>query len=158
MVARDAKIDGLFPLITDLPKERADLKQVLVWYKYQPRLEKRFEQLKTVFEVRPVFLKKVERVEAFLVLYFIALMVQALVERQLRLAMRTSGVATLPLYPERRRCKAPTAERIFELFAGLRRHRLLQGQKELDRFYDKLTPLQEKVLELLGVVPAAFQT
>jgi transposase len=156
IVVWDAKIDGLFPLITDLPRERADLKQVLLWYKYQPRLEKRFEQLKNVFEVRPVFLKKVERVEAFLLLYFITLIVQALIERQLRLAMERSGVAELPLYPERRLCKAPTAERVLELFQEVRRHRLLRGDEEVDRFYDKLSPLQEKVLELLGVARAAF--
>jgi len=156
VVAWDAKTDGLFPLITDVGKDRADLKQVLLWYKYQPHLEKRFEQLKTVFNVRPVFLKKVERVESFLVLYFITLIVEALIERQLRRGMKMAGVAELPLYPEQRLCKAPTAERILELFGGLRRHRLLQGGKEVARFQDKLPTSGTEVLDLLGVNREAF--
>jgi transposase len=36
-IAWDSKIDGLFPLITDM--EEATLKQVLLWYKFQPKLE-----------------------------------------------------------------------------------------------------------------------
>lgn len=156
LVVADTKADGLFPLVTDLPNERANLKQVLLWYKFQPRLEKRFEQLKTVFEVRPVFLKKVERVEAFLLLYFVALIVESLIERELRQEMKKAGVRELPLYPERRLCKAPTAERVLELFSGLRRHRLLNEDKELKRFPESLTPLQKDVASLLGVPPSAF--
>lgn len=63
---------------------------------------------------------------------------------------------TVPLYPEQRLCKAPTAERILELFGGLRRHRLLQGGKEVDRFQDKLPTSGTEVLDLLGVNREAF--
>jgi len=148
-IAWDSKIDGLFPLITDM--KEATLQQVLLWYKFQPKLEKRFEQLKTVFEVRPVFLKSVARVEAYLLLYYIALTVEALVERELRQAMKAEGIDMLPLYPEKRLCKAPTAERVLELFGGHRRHRLIESGREVDRFHDDLPPLQRKVLRLLDV-------
>jgi len=155
-VAYDAKIDGLFPLLTDLDK--ATPKQVLLWYKHQPRLEKRFEQLKTVLGVRPVYLKKVERVEAYLLLYFVALVVAALIERDLRRAMKQQHVPMLPLYPEKRDCQAPTAERVLELFANLRRHRLLQEGKEVHRFRDELSRTQRQVLRLLGVPTDSFLT
>ena len=65
-------------------------------------------------------------------------------------------MAELPLYPEQRLCKAPTAERILELFGGLRRHRLLQGGKEVARFQDKLPTSGTEVLDLLGVNREAF--
>lgn len=148
-IAWDSKIDGLFPLITDI--KEATLQQVLLWYKFQPRLEKRFEQLKTVFEVRPVFLKSAARVEAYLLLYYIALTIEALVEREIRRAMKAEAIDMLPLYPEKRLCKAPTAERVLDLFAGLRRHRLFESGREVNRFHDDLAPLQRKVLRLLDV-------
>ena len=43
--------------------------------------QKRFEQLKTVHEIAPVFLKNEARIEALFTVYFLALMVQALIER-----------------------------------------------------------------------------
>ncbi|CAB1063938.1 hypothetical protein D1BOALGB6SA_8723 [Olavius sp. associated proteobacterium Delta 1] len=37
-------------------------KQVLKAYKYQPRLEKRFSQFKTVHNAAPLLFKKIERI------------------------------------------------------------------------------------------------
>ncbi|MGF6919743.1 hypothetical protein [Paraburkholderia sp. 40] len=42
------------------------------------------------------------RIEAFFTLYFLALLVQALIERELRLAMKRANIDELPLYPEQR--------------------------------------------------------
>jgi hypothetical protein len=44
-------------------------------------IEKRFEQIKTVQQIAPVFLKNPGRIEALFTLYFLALLVQALIER-----------------------------------------------------------------------------
>lgn len=159
LVAWDAKTDGLFPLMTDLKlteRKEADLTQVLRWYKYQPRLEKRFEQFKTVLGVRPVWLKSAARIEAYCLLFFIALLVDALIERELRRAMRDAKIKELPLYREARLCQAPTAERVLDLFSGFRRHRLFEGVREVNRFTDALSPLQRQVLRLLGVAPTAY--
>ena len=45
-------------------------------------------------------------------IYFFALMVQALLERELRHALQDSEYDSLPLYPEHRACRAPTTRRI----------------------------------------------
>jgi hypothetical protein len=90
---------------------------VLEAHKEQPKIEKRFEQTKTVHEIAPVFLKNEDRVEAFFFLYFIALLVQALIERELRNAMAERGIEELPLYPEERKCRRPTTEQVFRLFS-----------------------------------------
>jgi hypothetical protein len=42
------------------------------------------------------------RIEALFTLYFLALLVQALIERELRLAMARQKIEELPLYPEQR--------------------------------------------------------
>src|SRR5262245_4149697 len=61
-------------------------------YKYQPFLEKRHEQLKSVFGVAPVWVKSPRRVASLLWLYFVVELVQALVEREMRRQMARWGV------------------------------------------------------------------
>ncbi len=81
--------------------------------------------------------------------YFIALTLNALIERELRLTMAKKGIRSLALYPEERMCKCPTTERIIDLFSNLRRHRLLDEGNEIKCFYDPISGLQEQVLDLL---------
>ena len=56
-------------------------------YKYQPRLEKRFQQFKHIHHGASLLFKKLERIEATMFAFFIALMIQALIERQVRQTM-----------------------------------------------------------------------
>jgi transposase len=96
-IAYDQKSDGMYPLLTN--DRSLSPAQVLEAYKGQPKIEKRFEQLKTVHEIAPVLLKNEARIEAFFTLYFLALMVQALIERELRQAMKRQSIEKLPIYP-----------------------------------------------------------
>jgi transposase len=150
----DAHTDGLFPLITNAEDLTAGA--LLEKYKYQPRLEKRHEQLKTVYAVAPVFLKSPARIEALLLVYFLALLVDALIERELRRAMKAAGLSALPLYPETRACEAPTTARVFDLLRDLRRHELFRGGRLVETFPPTLTALHQEVLKLLGVPVSAY--
>ena len=152
----DAKSDGMFPLITNdrvLPAGK-----ILEAYKFQPRLEKRHEQWKSVEGVAPVWLKSVVRVEAVLFLYFIALLVQSLLEREVRRAMKREKLDELPLYPEDRACKAPSTERILDLFEPLQRHRLYEQERLRETFEPELSPLQRQIMRLLRVPASAFES
>jgi transposase len=53
-LATEAVSDGVFPLITN--DRKLSEQELLLAYKGQPVIEKRFEQLKTEVEVAPVFL------------------------------------------------------------------------------------------------------
>ena len=64
---------------------------LLLAYKQQPTIERRFEQLKTDFVVAPVYLKEVSRIQALLCVYFFVLLVESLLERELRRAMEREG-------------------------------------------------------------------
>jgi transposase len=104
----DRKSDGMYPLLTN-DRELAPA-QVLEAHKNQPSIEKRFEQTKSVFEIAPVLLKNEGRIEALFYLYFIALVVQALIEREIRRAMKRENIEAVPLYPEERENKRPTCD------------------------------------------------
>jgi transposase len=154
-LAREAACDGLFPLMTN--DEALSPEEALGKYKYQPFVEKRHEQLKSVFDVAPVWLKNVGRIESLLWLYYVVELTQALVEREVRRRMEGAGVASLALYPEGRASEAPTTERVLAALEGHRRHRLLDGQGvEVRRFHDELSQAAREVLELLGVDRAPY--
>jgi transposase len=155
-IKASATVDGIFPLITDLPVERISPLEILSIYKYQPFVEKRHEQLKTVAGVVPVNFKTPERIEAYLFLYFIAVTVHALIERQVREAMKARGLKSIPLYPEERKCRAPTADKILGLFEPLRRHRLFESGRPVKTFWDELTDVQRTILELLQIPTSAY--
>lgn len=151
----DRKSDGMYPLLTN--DRRLSPTQVLAAHKGQPKIEKRFEQTKTVHEIAPVLLKNEGRVEALFTLYFLALLVQALIERQLRRAMTAVELTHLPLYPEERQCRHPTAEQILRLFSHTQRSVLLEGPQIVQVFHPQLTDLQRQVLHLLDVPEQAFR-
>lgn len=154
-VAYDAKTDGCFPLVTN-DRELSDV-EVLAAYRYQPNLEKRHHELKSVLELAPVRLHSPARIEGLACCEFIALLCQCLIEREVRAAMAREGIASLPLYHEGRAAKAPTAPRIFDLFAEAARHRLLSPGGELVQVFEpELSELQCQVLGLLGVPEGAY--
>lgn len=150
----DAKTDGMFPLITN--DHNLSAGDLLRTYKYQPQLEKRHEQLKTVCEVLPVFLKRVVRIESLLTVSCLALLVNALIEREIRRGMKAQGICSLPLYPEERLCRAPTTDRLLDLFSDLNKHALFDGKKLVQVFHPTLSELQKEVLNLLGVPFSAY--
>lgn len=151
----DHNSDGMYPLMTN--DRSLSPAQVLQAHKGQPMIEKRFEQVKTVHQIAPVLLKDEGRIEALFTLYFLALLVQALIERELRLAMQRDNIGELPLYPEQRQCARPTTEQILRLFSLAERHKLVQNGHTAQVFAAQLTDLQRQVLTLLGVSQRAFE-
>ncbi len=148
-VAEDALSDGIFPLVTNVVDFTA--LELLHAYKRQPVIEKRFSQLKTDFEVAPVYLKAVHRIQSLLCMYFFALLVEALLERELRQAMQAGGIEALPMYPEGRACRWPTARRVIDLFEHVQRHTLEHPGHPPEVMVTELTRLQRKILKLLGL-------
>ena len=148
----EARCDGVFPLITN--DRTMTERELLLAYKQQPAIERRFEQLKTDFAVAPVYLKEASRIQALLCVYFFVLLVEALLERELRQAMERSGIEDLPLYPEGRACRRPTARKVIDLFEDMQRHTLTSATGPPVVFITELTRLQRKVLQLLGMSDA----
>jgi transposase len=155
-VQEEEKTDGVFPLITNLDAEAYPAKKVLHIYKFQPFLEKRHTQLKTYQEIAPVYLKKAERVVAFLHVHVMALMVGSLIERRLRQSMRKRNLQSLPIYPEDRPCASPTIFDIVRLFKNVERYEVTSGD-EILIFPAELSKIQKEVLNLLSINLAAYQ-
>jgi transposase len=154
-IAYDRKSDGMYPLLSN-DRTLTDA-QILEAHKRQPTIEKRFSQSKSVFEIAPVFLKNEGRIEALFYLYFLVLLVQALIERELRRAMQREQLSALPLYPEERATRRPTAEQILRLFSHTTRSVLRHKTQEIRRFDPELTDIQRQILTLLMVPLSAYR-
>lgn len=150
-----ARTDGVFPLVTNLAARPYSKKKVLLIYKYQPYVEKRHALLKSELEVAPVYLKRPQRVVGLIHAHFLAMVLEALIERTVRLAMVREGIDSLPILPEGRLTRTPTAPRILEKFTGVSWYEFERGDETVT-FPVELSPLQKDLLRLLGMDPRSY--
>lgn len=112
-----SKIDGMFPLIST--DTHLDAKEVLTAYKHQPFIEVKFDHVKNLHEVSSPLFKRTDRFEALLFVEWIALAIEAMIERDLKKAAEMNG---LPLHPEGRMTKNPTFKQLSHLFENVVRY------------------------------------
>ena len=153
-LAHDTAPDGCYALITNDPTLTEP--EILAAYRYQPNIEKRHHQLKSIQHAAPVYLKNPARIEGLFLCHYIALLTSALIERQLRQTMTHQNLKQLPLYPEHRTCQHPTTTRTLQLFADLTRHHLTHHQQPIQTFPPQLTPLQTQLLHLLNTPTTTY--
>jgi len=153
-IAYDAASDGCFPLITC--DHQLDDAAVLAAYRYQPNLERRHHLLKSVQDAAPVLLHSPARIEALFCCQFLALLLAALIEREVRTGMTRAALHTIELSPELRSCSAPSTERILEIFATTARHDLHHDGTHMKTFQPQLTTQQQQVLDLLRLPATAY--
>jgi len=150
VIGADARSDGCWPLVTN--ERDTSAADILAAYKHQTSLERRHHQLKGDQIVAPMFIHDPARIEGLMTCHFVALLVHALVELEVRRTMAARGLKKIPLYPEDRACSSPSAVRIFEIFDGLARRHLFDVNGHLvQTFAPELTKLQLVLLDLLGV-------
>ena len=146
---KEKRADGIFPLLTT--DKSIGPKEALCSYKYQPKLEKRFNQFKSVHEAAPILFKNIERVEAIMFLFFVALIVQGIIERKVRMSMKDRAIKSLPVYPEYRKSFYPTTSKIFYNFDGISSYKILKDGKVTKEFKDDLSSIQKLLLDLLDI-------
>ncbi len=150
----ERKVDGIFPLLSTDANITA--KEALVAYKYQPRLEKRFEQLKDVLLAAPMLFKKIERVEGIMFMFFLGLLIQALIEREVRKSMKKEDIEKIFIYPEDRPAVAPTTSVLLDRFESVSVYHLKKDKMVIEKFNDELTETQKTILSLLNIQPEKY--
>jgi transposase len=146
----ESRTDGVFPIVTNIPQRTASKAELVRIYKYQPYVEKRHSLLKSELEIAPVYLKKPRRAAGLIHAAYLAMTVDALIERALRQGMTRQAIDALPILPERRPSKTPTTARLLEIFSDICWYEF-QRADELVVFPIQLSPLQKKLLQLLEI-------
>lgn len=152
-IGKQALADGTFPIITNTA---LNCTEVLRSYKQQPRLEKRFNTTKSVLDVAPVFLKKSSRIEAITFLYFVALMVISLIEREVRKRMAVESIESLAILPQKMKTESPTWNNLRYLFRNVHLSEIYVKEQLVKRTLKGLRQIHLEVLRLLGVPSSAY--
>jgi transposase len=142
-----ANADGWFALLTNLTVEQADAADVFARYKGQEAVERRHSAFKGPLAVAPMFLENNQRIHGLLYTVCLALLLFSLIERE---ALHAAGPAEKVPGLYARRPARPTGRLILEALAGLR---LVPARDGQPAYIPRPTPLQQRVLDLLGVDP-----
>jgi transposase len=145
----EAATDGWYALLTNLDPSEADAAQVLLHYKGQEAVERRYSAFKGPLAVAAIYLKNNRRITAMITVVCLALLIFSLIERQVRGALRAQGRTTVAgLYAGRP--AVPTTRLIFQALAGMR---LIPTTSGNPHTVPQPTPLQLEILDLLDVNP-----
>lgn len=152
---RREQLEGVYLLKTNWAQRQYPLATVLAEYKTQSGVERRIHHMKGPLAVAPMFLEKPERIAGLLCIVVWALLVLSLMERQVRRSLE--GEPLYGLYPENRPSPAPTGPAILQAFSTLCIVIVKAGEKEQRHLAD-LSPIQEKLIKLLGIPPGGLKT
>jgi Domain of unknown function (DUF4277) len=144
----DAAGDGWYALLTNLPPD-TDATAILLRYKDQPAVERRYGDLKGPLAVAPLFLRHNRRITALITVICLALLIFCLIEREVRtnLAPDTDMIG---FYTNDRRARKPTGRLILNALGDLRLIPAHQGQPPT---IPQPGWLQAQLLALLHVDP-----
>jgi hypothetical protein len=89
--------------------------------------------------------------------YFLAQLLCALIERQLRITMKEKSLPHIQILPEDRPSATPTSEQLVRVFNSRAKYLLLTKEGHLAQvFTDPLTPIQQQILDLLSISPRVY--
>jgi transposase len=138
--------DGWYALLTNLP-DSVTANEILIRYKGQEVVERRYGAFKGPLAVAPMFLKNNRRITALITVICLALLIFCLIERQVRQAIAPQ--TTLDGLYAGRPAK-PTGRLIFEALARIRLIPATNGQPP---GIPQPPPLQTRLLDLLDIDP-----
>lgn len=141
---------GKFILATnELDQQALPAPEILSHYKDQNQVEKGFRFLKSpMCMAESVFLKKPKRIVALAMVMCLALMVYAMAERKLRLALKDQN-QTIP-DQKGRPYQKPTMRWVFQCFEGIEVLYIHISSDDIQRICLNLKPLHRQILRLLG--------
>ena len=142
----EAATDGWYALLTNLDAS-ITAAEVLLRYKAQEAVERRYGNLKGPLAVAPIFLNSNRRIAALITVISLALLVFCLIEREARrnLAPQAKLDGLYNRQPAR-----PTGRLILTALAGMQ---LIPATSISPAQIPRPSPVQARLLELLGVDP-----
>lgn len=151
-VAKAKKMLGCRVFVTNAPLQRLSLAEAVLTYRDEYRIESNFARLKgQPLSISPMYLQREDHIQGLIRLLSIGLRLLTLLEFVVRKRLGEAGETLGGLYAgnPKRSTAHPTAELLLEAFGNIT---LLVVPQEghLIRYLNPLSPLQQRILELLG--------
>ena len=154
-LTRHKQLEGVYLLKTNQTKRACPLVDALANYKQQSQVERRFHNFKGPLAVAPMFLKNPKRMAGLLCVLVWALLILALMERQVRGGLK--GKPMYGLYPENRPSPAPTGVALLKCFSTLCIV-IVKHKGTTTRRLATPNATQNNLLRLLGIPPDSLRT
>lgn len=154
-VARAEALDGYYVLLCSWPQEKATVSELLVKWKQEEQIERRYSDWKGPLRVRPVFVTSNARMAALILLLHIALMIYCLIEREARRRLAEQGRTKVARLLAGHVAAVPTGENVLLAFEHLF---LIVEEEDHGREcgMSELTALQRELWQLLGMEQLAY--
>jgi transposase len=151
---------GWKAFVTNAGPQRLSLRDAVLGYRNEYRVERIFHRLKSRVHIAPLFVKLNEQIEGLTYLLTLGVRVLTVTEFVLRRSLETEQASLPGLHPENKhkRTDKPTAERILKAFTGVSLTIIKQATGE--DILRRLTPLsavQKNILQRLGLGASLYE-
>ena len=151
---------GWKAFVTNAPKKRLPLCEAVLCYRHEYRIERIFNRLKSRLRIEPLFVKRDEQIQGLTYLLTLGVRVLSVMEFTLRRSVQKDHTQLVGLHPENRHkgTDKPTAERVLKAFSNISLT-LIQDTagRELRRWLTPLSPVQQDILQRLGLDAALYR-
>lgn len=145
--------------VTDLPVEQLPLCDAVLTYREEWRIERGFHRLKSApLSIAPLFVKRDDQVAGLTNLLSIAVRLLTLIEFVVRRGLQRENAQLVGLHKEnpKKPTDKPTTERLLQAFSNITLT-IIHFPDRVVRHVTPLTPLQERILELLDLSPNIYR-
>lgn len=151
---------GWLVYATNMPKDLLSLQGAVFFYREEYKIEHRFHNLKEeVTRLLPVFLKKDNRIVGLINLLMLALKMIATMEYTVKKKLEEKKEPLAGLYKGNPKIATenPTISKIMEAMASISIAYIINNQKIVQCFINKLKPIQIVIMELLDMDKIYFK-
>lgn len=142
---------GYYPLVTNQRPEKLSIEAAMKAHKNQYKCEHTFRRAKGPYSIEPIYLHTPERIEAFLLLFKIALQMVVLIERSARKNIHQRDRGLDDFMPNRKDVRNPRSEYLLKEFEDVVRGQMQMPDGNSYGFVSELTRLQRDILAILEV-------
>jgi len=142
---------GYYPLLTNQSSEQLNIEEAMLAHKKQYKSEHTFRRAKGPFSIEPIYLHTPERIEAFLLLFKIALQMVVLIERTARKNISGRAYGLDGFMPNRSDVRNPKSEYMLKEFEDIVKGEIPIPSGDTYGFVSELNSLQRDILSILEV-------
>lgn len=142
---------GYYPLLTNKQAQDLSIEEAMLANKKQYKSEHTYRRAKGPLSIEPIYLHTPERIEAFLLLFKMALQIVVLIERTARKNIHERDRGLNGFMPNRKDVRNPRSEYLLKGFEDVVSGCLPLADGQTYCFISELTQLQREILSILEV-------
>ena len=157
-VAAKKETFGWKAFVTDVIQQNLSLKEAVLCYRKEYRVERIFQRLKSRLNIAPLFVQRDDQVAGLTHLLTLGIRVLTLIEFVVRRSLKQEQTVLEGMYPgqPQKYTASPTVERILQRFSNVSLS-IIHSGGQIIRHLTPLSNLQKELLQRLGISLELYQ-